>query len=91
MLRSVLKRAQALVMMGEVSAGRQALEGAAFAPGNMTTLNQLRPRDQVGRTSIRSERQVSTSWDCSGPVRHDQRPFANPLVLPVERTTSCEW
>ena len=27
---------------GEVSAGRQALEGAALAPGNMTTLNELR-------------------------------------------------
>ena len=52
-------------MMGEVSAGRQALEGAAFAPGNMTTLGVQGSSNQgaiqVGRTSIRSERQVSTS------------------------------
>ena len=40
------ERAKTLVMMGEVSAGRQALEGAALAPGNMTTLNQLNNPDR---------------------------------------------
>ena len=34
-------RALSLVQMGEVSAGRQALEGAPVAPGNRETLNQL--------------------------------------------------
>ena len=85
------ERAQTLVMMGEVSAGRQALEGAALALGNMTRsahqgvakgVQGVRTSGaiQVGRTSIRSERQVSTPWGCSGPVGHDQRPFAHPLV-----------
>ena len=32
--------------MGEVSAGRQALEGAVLGPGNMTALNQLRNPDR---------------------------------------------
>ena len=35
-------RALALVQMGELSAGRQALEGGALAPGNMETLRELR-------------------------------------------------
>ena len=35
-------RAQFLVMMGEVSAGRQALEGAPLAPGTQRTLDELR-------------------------------------------------
>ena len=34
-------RALALVQMGELSAGRQALEGADLAPGNMETLREL--------------------------------------------------
>ena len=38
--------AQTLVMMGEVSASRQALEGAALAPGNMATLSQLKSPDR---------------------------------------------
>ena len=40
-------RALALVQMGELSAGRQALEGADLAPGNMETLREL--RDPVRR------------------------------------------
>ena len=35
------ERAQALVMMGEISSGRQALEGAAVAPGTDHTLHLL--------------------------------------------------
>ena len=35
-------RAEALVCMGELSAGRQALEGAPVAPGNDRTLRELR-------------------------------------------------
>ena len=38
------ERAQMLVLMGEVSAGRQALDGAAVAAGTQATLNQLRQR-----------------------------------------------
>ena len=34
-------RAQSLIMMGEVSAGRQALEGAPLAPRTQRTLDQL--------------------------------------------------
>ena len=40
-------RAESLVMMGEVSAGRHALEGAPLAPGTQRTLDQL--RDPVRR------------------------------------------
>ena len=40
-------RAQSLVLMGEVSAGRHALEGAPLAPGTQRTLDQL--RDPVRR------------------------------------------
>ena len=40
-------RALALVQMGELSAGRQALEGADLAPGTMETLREL--RDPVRR------------------------------------------
>ena len=40
-------RAQSLVVMGEVSAGRHALEGAPLAPGTQRTLDQL--RDPVRR------------------------------------------
>ena len=35
------ERAQMMVMMGEVSSGRQVLEGAPLAPGTDTTLRQL--------------------------------------------------
>ena len=40
-------RAQSLIMMGEVSAGRRALEGAPLAPGTRHTLDQL--QDPVRR------------------------------------------
>ena len=33
--------AEALVQIGELSAGRRALEGAPLAPGNMATLREL--------------------------------------------------
>ena len=42
-------RVQALVQMGELSAGRQALEGEALAPGNEHTLHQLQRRPAVPR------------------------------------------
>ena len=37
-------RAQSLIMMGEVSSGRHALEGAPLALGTQRTLEQLRDR-----------------------------------------------
>ena len=48
-------RAEALVQMGELSAGRHALEGVALAPGSEATLNELQnpvrrplePREQL--------------------------------------------
>ena len=50
-------RALSLVQMGELSSGRQALEGASLAPGSDQTLNSLRdpdrrpprPRDPIPR------------------------------------------
>ena len=35
------ERAEALVQVGELSAGRQSLEGAPLAPGNQSTLREL--------------------------------------------------
>ena len=43
-------RASSLVQLGELSAGRQALEGAPVAPGNRETLNQL--QDPVRRPPV---------------------------------------
>ena len=40
------KRAQALVLMWEISSGRQELEGAALVPGTEDTLNALTDRDR---------------------------------------------
>ena len=45
-------RAEALVQMGELSAGRQALEGEALAPGNEHTLHQLQRRPAVPRRQM---------------------------------------
>ena len=44
------KKAESLVLMGEVSAGRHALEGAPLAPGTQRTLDQL--RDPVKRPTV---------------------------------------
>ena len=44
------ERAESLVLMGEVSAGRHALEGAPLAPGIQRTLDQL--RDPVRRPTV---------------------------------------
>ena len=40
-------RALKFVQLGELSSGRQALEGAELAPGNAATLTQLRRRQDV--------------------------------------------
>ena len=49
------ERAQTLVLMGEVSAGRQALDGASLAPGTtQETLEQV-PREEVPRELTQSE------------------------------------
>ena len=48
------ERAQMLILMGEVSAGRRALDGAAVAPGTQDTLNQLRrPTSAEGARATR--------------------------------------
>ena len=49
-------RALSLVQMGELSAGRQALEGADIAPGNNATLQMLQdPRKRPPRTRLGDE------------------------------------
>ena len=40
-IKSRVRRAETLVHLGELSAGRQALDGAELAPGNLATLAQL--------------------------------------------------
>ena len=40
------------IELGELTAGRQALEGADLAPGTEVTLHQLRQRPQVPRDPI---------------------------------------
>ena len=56
-------RAMSLVQVGELSAARQALEGAALAPGNVTTLRALKdpakrprfPREELSVEVVRVE------------------------------------
>ena len=51
--------------MGEVSAGRQALDGAAIAAGTQATLNLLRQRPQVPREQMLPElthSEMCSSW-----------------------------
>ena len=71
-------RALSLVHMGELSAARQALEGASLAPGNLATLGMLTDparRPPVARRALSPE------------VLNAQR--AEPLILdPVEFLTS---
>ena len=48
-LKHRISRAEALVHLGELSAARQALEGAEVVPGSIETLNELRKRPSVPR------------------------------------------
>ena len=50
--QSRVSRALKLVQLGELSAGRQALEGAELAPGNPATLAELRRRPAVPREPV---------------------------------------
>ena len=77
--------AQSLIMMGEVSSGRHALEGTPLAPGTQRTLQQL--RDPVRRPttpyaplpealqnhqgSIREEFEMCSAQRGRGTFRHD--------------------
>ena len=70
------ERAQTLVMMGEVSAGRQALEGAALAPGNMTTLNELRNPDRRPVQPIRELPREFREFQPEVPFKLDEHRFA---------------
>ena len=60
------ERAQTMVLMGEVSAGRRVLEGAPLAPGAEATLRKLRQRLPAPRTPIAAafsrQRTASSSW-----------------------------
>ena len=48
------ERAQVLVALGEISAGRRALEGAPVAPGSQATLDALRDETRRPRTLPRT-------------------------------------
>ena len=49
------ERAQMLVLMGDVSAGRHALDGASLAQGTQETLQQFRRRPQVPKDDVSRE------------------------------------
>ena len=79
-------RIEGLVQMGELSAGRQALEGASLAPGNRQTLDALQdpqrrppePRDPIPRVVLDFVREV--------PFDLDETKFAS-NVRPARRGT----
>ena len=64
-------RAEGLVQMGELSAGRQALEGTSLAPGNRPTLDALQdpqrrppdPRDPIPRLVLDFVLEVPFDFD----------------------------
>ena len=49
------ERAQTMVLMGEVSAGRRVLEGAPLAPGTEATLKKMRQRPSAPREPLLAE------------------------------------
>ena len=59
-------RAQVLVQLGELSAGRHALEGASIAPGNQATLDAL--RDVRKRPPVPREPLPDDLFERRGPV-----------------------
>ena len=59
-------RAQALVQMGELSAGRHALEGASIAPGSQATLDAL--RDARRRPPVPREPLPEELFERRGPL-----------------------
>ena len=74
-------RALELVQMGELSAGRQALEGAAIAPGNDATLQMLRdPRKRPPRTRLGDEvPRVVMEHVAQSPFRLEEKKFLGNL------------
>ena len=78
------ERAQTMVLMGEVSAERRALEDAPLATGTEATLKKLRQRPPAPRTPIAAEILAPTGQPleelenvtprgCSRTVRDDRR------------------
>ena len=63
-------------MMGEVSAGQQAVEGAALAPGNRTTLNQLKNPDRRPVQPIRELPREFREFQPVVPFKLDEHRFA---------------
>ena len=61
-----VNRAMSKIQLGELTAGRQALEGADLAPGTPDTLQHLRARPQVSRDPIPEDQghipQHHSSW-----------------------------
>ena len=84
-------RALSLVRVGELSAARQALEGAAFALGTLATLAALTD----------PEKRASVLHTCCSPSQTlTQRPPSSPLMASAHMTTSpgmqywracCAW
>ena len=63
-------RAQNLSLLGEVSAGRQALEGAELAPGKQATLHALCGRER--RPPIPREPLLHDLWTRGGGLDLDE-------------------
>ena len=66
-------RAQNLVLLGEMSAGRQALEGAELAPGTQATLDALCDRER--RPPVPREPLPYDLWTRGGEVDLDEAIF----------------
>ena len=66
-------RAQNLILLGEVSAGRQALEGAELAPGTQATSHALCDREK--RPPILRELLPHDLWTCGGELDLDEAIF----------------
>ena len=73
-------RAMQLVQLGELSGGRQALEGADLAPGSDATLRALRKAKPTSR--------ARSSNPCTPSIRVGREPLWQELAVSQER---CEW
>ena len=80
------ERAESLVFMGEVSAGRHALEGAPLAPGTQRTLDQL--RDPMRRPTVPYV-PLFASAHSSAPGREALN--TRQRTLPEESQASSTW
>ena len=73
------ERAQALVSIGEISSGRQALKGAALVPGTEDTLNALTDRDRRPVQPMRKLSRETMEFMREVPLNLDEKRFAQNL------------